>query len=67
MKLTQFTKDALTARRASRDMTKRGYQRIEGPWEIIRGGRWREVISDVVVDAGGKHVWVKTAAPPDAT
>jgi hypothetical protein len=66
MLVTAFTREALANRRMHRDMVRNGYQLVEGPWEIYRGARWREVITDVAIHADGKSLWVKTAetTPP---
>lgn len=59
MKMTQVTRRILACRRMSRDLKAKGYERVSGPWELDRGGRTRERIVDVVIDAGGKDLWVR--------
>jgi hypothetical protein len=35
-----------------------------GPlWQLVRGARWRERITDVVIAPGGKSLFIKTAEP----
>lgn len=63
MIVTDFTRQALASRRQAKRLGAAGYQRHETDWEIIRGGRYREVIVDVQIDVGGKHVWTKIGAP----
>jgi hypothetical protein len=41
-------------------MERLGYQRCEPVWEIIRGSKWKEVITDVRISVDGKALWVKT-------
>lgn len=38
-----------------------GYDYVEGPWQIISGGRYNEVITEVVIDSFGKGLLVKTS------
>lgn len=68
MKVTKLTRSALTVRREARDMKTNGWESVgEGGgklWELHRGGRWREVITDVKIAADGKSLWIKTAEPP---
>jgi hypothetical protein len=40
-------------------MTSLGYRKHETDWEIHRGGRHDEVISDVKISCDGKYVWTK--------
>jgi hypothetical protein len=50
-----------------RDMEAKGYERIDGPWQILRGHRAQQTITDIAISADGKGVWVKTAIRGDAT
>ena len=59
MKVTEFTRAALKARREDRRMKSLGYRKHETDWEIHRGGRYKEVILDAQVSADGKYVWTK--------
>lgn len=59
MKVTPFTSETLRYRRFSKLMLTSGYERIEGPWEMYRGFRWRECIADVKFLPGAKDVWIK--------
>lgn len=65
MKVSDCTRAGLARRRMARDMIAKGYEVIPGPWALVRGGRTREVIVDVVIDASGKSLWVKTAEPSE--
>ncbi len=57
--MTLTTRQALAARRMKRDMLALGYEKVRGPWDLVRGGRWRHVIIDCKIDAYGKDLWVK--------
>ncbi len=59
MIVTTFTRSALASRREQRDMARAGYRRHETDWEIHRGYRYREVITDARVSQCGKYVWTK--------
>ena len=59
MLVTKVTREELKQRRLAREMTAKGYERISGPWDVIRGTRWRHKIVDTVIDANGRNVWVK--------
>lgn len=59
MKVTERTRRALASRRQAKRLEAAGYRRHETDWEIVRGGRWREVIVAVEIDVGGQHVWTK--------
>lgn len=64
MRVTDFTKQALKTRRDRRDRLKDGWEFLGvdgGLWQLVRGGRYREVIVECAVSACGKGVWVKTA------
>lgn len=67
MKVTNLTRSMLTVRRDVRDMTRDGWEKVgEGGgrlWELYRGGRTREVITDVKIAADGKSLWIKTGEP----
>ncbi len=52
-------REILKSRRFSRDMKRKGYRMHETDWDILRGGDYRKVIVDAVIDVGGKHVWTK--------
>lgn len=55
--------DILKHRRFARKMLKAGYRKHEADWEIVRGGRYREIIIDAKIDVGGKHIWTKLGVP----
>ena len=61
-----FVKRVLAYRREKRRMTAAGYRQHETDWEILRGGRMREVIVDAVISADGKSVWTKLGDPTPA-
>jgi hypothetical protein len=61
MKVTEFTRRALVVRREIRDLKAAGWDHLEGPWQILRGGRQREEIVEVRIDAQRKGLWVRTA------
>lgn len=63
MNVTDFTRHALVVRREARRLKAAGYRCHETDWEIIRGGRYREVIVDAVISADGRHVWTKLGEP----
>lgn len=63
MIVTEWTKEALAVRRQARRLEAAGYRRHETDWEIIRGDRYREVITAVEISADGKHVWIKLGLP----
>jgi len=56
-------KRILKVRRDYRDRIASGFERIEGPWQITRGGRWQEKILEVAVSANGKDLWVRCGKP----
>ncbi|MGB3389464.1 MAG: hypothetical protein WBA88_15935 [Pseudaminobacter sp.] len=60
MKLTSLSRAILASRREARAMEKAGYERIEGPWQLLHGNRWEERIVQVAPSADGKHIWIKT-------
>jgi len=62
MKVTEFTKRALSIRRERRDLTKRGYEYREPLLEIICGFRQSEKITDVKISVSGKGLYIKTEA-----
>lgn len=59
MKVTETTKRALAVRRERRDMEKAGYRICEPFWELNRGARYLERITDVKISVCGKFVWAK--------
>lgn len=65
MKVTQITKDALSARRQRRELLAVGYEEVgEGGgrlWEIYRGGRVGHKIRDVVIGKHGMSIYVRIA------
>lgn len=67
MKVTELTKLTLRTRRENRAMKTAGYERVDDRggklWELHRGGRWREVIKDVVIAVDGKSLWVRVGEP----
>lgn len=64
MKVTDFTRQALTVRREMRRMEAAGYRKHETDWEIHRGFRQGEVIVDAKISACGKYVWTKLGKTP---
>lgn len=64
MKLTAHTRRILAARRQARRLKAAGYEVCEPRWEIISGGRHREVILDVVISTDGKRIFTKIGPPP---
>jgi hypothetical protein len=63
MKVTEFTRCALASRREARRMTAAGYRLCETDWEILRGGKWDQVIVDAKVSVDRKYVWTKIGSP----
>ena len=63
MKVTDFTRKALTIRRERRRLEALGYRRHETDWELLRGGRRDEVILDAQISADGKHVYTLIGKP----
>lgn len=67
MRVTQFTRTALRVRREAKQMKADGWELVgEGGgklWELQRGWRWREVITDMKIAADGKSLWIKTGEP----
>lgn len=59
MKVTNFTREVLGCRKEARELEPLGYVKHETNWEIIRGGRYREVIIDARISHCGKYVWTK--------
>jgi hypothetical protein len=63
MLVTDRTKRVLEARRFQRRMSAAGFERLgEGGgrlWEIYRGGRCGQRITQAVIEPGGMAVWVK--------
>lgn len=59
MKFNSRTRSVLAFRRQKRDLEAAGYRRHETDWEIIRGGRYDEVIVDVKISTCGKYVYTK--------
>jgi hypothetical protein len=63
MKVTQRTKAVLAMRRQQRELYAKGYEYVgEGGgklWEIYRGGRCGQRITDAIVDVAGMGVYVK--------
>lgn len=63
MKVSKLTSEALAERRQKRDLMANGFAFIPEPiWELHRGGRTRERISNVVISIDGKSLFVKTEA-----
>ncbi len=66
MKVTQFTRSAITYRRKAAKLHAEGYERVSENghplWELIRGGRVGQIIVDAQV-VGGTDVFIKIAAP----
>lgn len=54
---THRQRSMLAAKRENRKLTALGYRRHETDWEIVRGGRQREVILDVKISHDRRHVW----------
>lgn len=63
MKVTDDTRRALEIRRERRQLEALGYRMHETDWEIMRGGRTREVILDAKIDPAGRHVWTLLGPP----
>lgn len=59
MKVTEFTRQALAARREARTLTRLGFRQHETDWEIIRGSRTKEVIVEARISFDGKSIWTK--------
>ncbi len=59
MLVSKITREELKQRRMMRDMQAKGYERINGPWNVFNGPRPDYKITDVVIDANGRNVWVK--------
>ena len=59
MIVTDFTRKALRTRREKRDLEAQGYRRHETDWEIHRGGRQAERITDVKISACGGFVYTR--------
>ena len=63
MKVTDWTRRALAYRRERRDLPKQGWEYVGerggSLWEIHRGVRYRERITDVRIACDGKALWVK--------
>lgn len=64
MKVTAFTRQALKGRREYREMERQGYERCAPCWQLLRGHRCDEVLTDVRISADGKYVWYKTGPQP---
>lgn len=66
MKVTAFTRDVLRRRRQARDLLAAGYEEVTERggklWELHRGCRVNHIITDVVISAGGKTLFIKTEA-----
>jgi len=66
MKMNPFTLRAIALRRQRRDLTAQGYQFISEPvWQIIRGARTDEIITDVKISSDGKSLYVLTGPKED--
>lgn len=65
MRVTDFTRQVLHARRARRDLKRDGWEEIDERggrlWELHRGGRIGHIITDVCVGPTGTTLWIKTA------
>lgn len=63
MRVTDTTRRRLAYRREERAMIRAGWERVgEGGgklWELHRGCRWRERITDVRIAIDGKSLWVR--------
>lgn len=59
MKVTDWTRRLLGARREKRDMEAAGYRLHETDWEIVRGPRIGDRIVDVKISHNGTAVWTK--------
>jgi hypothetical protein len=53
----------LAIRREKRKLESEGWRIHETDWEIHRGHRIGEIITDVRVSADGRHVWTKLSGP----
>jgi len=62
---SDFSKRVIRARRDRRDMLRAGWEFVGESggklWELYRGGRVGQVITDVRIAADGLGVWIKTA------
>lgn len=66
MKVTRFTRNALAFRRQKRDLLAKGFEFVpEGGalWELHRGCRIGHRITDAVIAADGKSLYVKVEPP----
>lgn len=65
MIVTGFTKRTLSIRRDMRNRQRDGWEYVGDSggnlWELHRGGRIDQVITDVAIAASGKGLWIKTA------
>lgn len=65
---SKAAKHSIAVRRDRRDRMKQGYEYLgEGGgkiWELYRGCRYDHVITDAIIAADGKGVWVKTEKRP---
>jgi hypothetical protein len=52
-----FIKSCLAFRRQQKKLEALGYRMHETDWEIIRGGRYNEVIVDAKISVCGKYVY----------
>ena len=65
MIVNAFTKSCLAFRRQRKKLESQGYRMHETDWEILRGGRWNEVIVDVQISSCGRYVYTKLGPKPD--
>lgn len=59
MKVTQFTKDILKARKHDKPFRDAGYLQCEPHWQLLRGGDWDKHLVDCAISGDGKHIWYK--------
>ena len=63
MKVNTLTRKALSSRRFAKEKRAAGWEEIGegggGLWELNRGWRWNQVITDCAIHPSGKSLWVK--------
>lgn len=58
MKVTEFTRDVLAARKERRDMERAGYKRVEVLHSQLVSD-WYKAVTDVRIAHDKQHVWCK--------
>lgn len=60
MKVTARTRRVLAWRRQKRDLMAQGYWHLTEPcWEIVRGDRQKQIITDVQISTDGKSLYFR--------